>query len=99
MRLLINSIHKKAIEIEKETLLIDDMNSIPVNDLDDFYDTILHLSESIKLLKKRLDKHNSMHTLFNELNQQLERLYIASILYMDRMGQLEVKLMTQQKSA
>ncbi|CAA6817326.1 MAG: Unknown protein [uncultured Sulfurovum sp.] len=99
MRLLINSIHKQALEIEKETLLIDDMSSMPIDDLDEFYDTTIDLSDNIKLIRKRLQKHNSNNSLFNEFDKELDRLYTANTLLMDRMGQLEVKLMTQKQSA
>jgi hypothetical protein len=99
LNLLIHSIHKQALEIEKETLLIDEMNNLPVDDLDEFYDTALDLSDNIKVQRKQVQKHNSTNTLFNELDKQLERLYQANILLMDRMGQLEVRLLTQEKSA
>lgn len=99
LNLLIHSIRKQTLEIEKETLLIDEMNNLPVDDLEKFYDTALDFSDSIKVQRKRVQKHNSSNTLFTELDDQLERLYQANILFMDKMGQLEIRLMTQKKSA
>lgn len=99
MRMIINSLHEQSIEIEKQTFQLDDMNSIPVNDLDEFYDTIIDGVDDIKLLQKRLQKQNIQDILFDELDEQLTRLHTAFVLHMDRMGQLEVRVMTQQQSA
>jgi len=99
MHMIINALHEQSIEIEKQTLQFDNMNSIPINDLDEFYDTIIDGIDDIKLLQKRLKEQNIDDILFDELDEQLTQLYSSFVLHMDRMGQLEVRIMSQQQSA
>ena len=99
MRMITNSLHEQSVEIEKRTLQIEDMNSLPISDLDEFYDTIIDEIDDIKLLQKKLKKIKDRDILFNELDEQLDILYASFVVYMDRMGQLEVYVMRQQQSA
>ena len=98
MRMIINSLHEQSIEIEKQTLQIEDMSSLPISDLDEFYDTIIDEIDDIKLLQKKLEKIKDKDILFSELYEQLDRLYASFVIYMDRMGQLEVYVMSQQSA-
>lgn len=92
MRMMISTFHTQEIELEKLVLGIDDMHVIPVDDLDTFYDTVLDTVDDVKLFKKKIAPLTSKDALFVELDKQLDKLHTALILYMDRMGQLEVRL-------
>ncbi len=92
MRLLLNKFHKQDIELQRLALEMDDMHSIPVDDLDEFYDTILDDIDNIKLLKKRLAEIKAKDKLFEELYSQADKLHSSLATYMDRMGQLEVRI-------
>jgi len=94
MRMIIGTLHQQASEIEKEALLVDEMNKIPVDDLEEFYDTILDSLEDIKLLKIKLETMQNKDKLFLELLEELHSVNNAFTLYMDRMGQLEVRVLT-----
>jgi hypothetical protein len=79
---------------------MDEMHSLPVDDLDEFYDTTLDAIENIKLFKKKLDQIKKKDALFEDLYIQADKLYTALVVYMDRMGQLEVRILQEnQKSA
>lgn len=93
MRMMISTFHAQEVELEKLVLAIDDMNVIPVDDLDEFYDTVLDTVEDVKLFKKKIEALSTEDTLFQELHTQLDTLHTALTLYMDRMGQLEVRLL------
>jgi len=93
MRMMISTFHSQEIELEKLVLSIDEMNVIPVDDLDEFYDTVLDTVDDVKLFKKKIESLTSKDTLFSELHTQLDKLHTALIHYMDRMGQLEVRLL------
>ena len=93
MRMMISTFHAQEIELEKLVLAIDDMNVIPVDDLDEFYDTVLETVDDVKLFKKKIESLTPEDTLFLELHTQLDELHTALIQYMDRMGQLEVRLL------
>ena len=93
MRMMVSTFHTQEVELEKLVLAIDEMHVIPVDDLDEFYDTILDTVEDVKLFKKKIDPLSSKDTLFLELHTQLDKLHTALILYMDSMGQLEVRLL------
>jgi len=99
MRMIITSLHTQTVEIEKQSLEIDEMNIIPVNNLDEFYDTVIDAIEDTKLFKKKLKTLKEKDTLFNELYKELDRLLTAYINHIDRMGQLEIRILTQAKSA
>lgn len=99
MRMIINSLHEQSIEIEKQTFQLENMNSIPVDDLDEFYDTIINGIDDMKLLKKKLKEIKTKDILFDELYEQIDKLHTSLVLYMDRMGQLEIFIMTKQQSA
>ena len=93
MRMMISTFHAQEVELEKLVLAIDDMNVIPVDDLDEFYDTVLDTVEDVKLFKKKIETLSAEDALFQELHTQLDTLHTALIVYMDRMGQLEVRLL------
>jgi len=93
MRMMISTFHAQEIELEKLALTIDEMNVIPVDDLDAFYDTTLATVEDVKLFKKKIEAFTSKDTLFLELHTQLDALHTALVVYMDRIGQLEVRLL------
>jgi len=100
MRLIINKFHNQEIELQRLALEIDKMNNLPMNDLDKFYDTTIETIENIKLLKKRVEQIKDKDSLFEELYTQIDKLYTSLIIYMDRMGQLEIRILqNKQKSA
>jgi len=99
MQLIISSIHQQSIEVEKEALKIDEMNIIPIDDLEEYYDLMLDTIEDIKLLKKQLAKFKEKDSLFSTLYQSLEELHQAYVLHLDRMGQLEIRILAKEKSA
>jgi hypothetical protein len=90
---LIHAQHKQYIELSKQVSELDNMNYIPVTDLEEFYDLMLDSIDSIKAFKLRLDAIKDKDTLFLELYNQANKTHKLFILYMDRMGQLEVSLM------
>ena len=93
MRMMISTFHSQEIELEKLALAIDEMNIIPVDDLDDFYDTVHDTIDDVKLFKKKIEHLTSKDTLFAELYKQLDELHTSLLQYVDRMGQLEVRLL------
>ena len=93
MRMLVSTFHTQKIELEKSVLAVDEMNVIPVDDLDIFYDTLLDTIDEIKLFKKKIEPLKSKDKLFLELYTQLDKLHTALLQYIDRMGQLEVRLL------
>ena len=100
MRLILNRFHNQEIELQRLALEIDDMHSLPVEDLDEFYDTTLDTVDNLKLFKKKLDKIKNKDTLFDDLYAQADKLHSSLITYIDRMGQLEVRILQEnQKSA
>jgi len=100
MRLIINKFHNQEIELQRLALEIDKMNNLPMNDLDKFYDNTIETIENIKLLKKRVEQIKDKDSLFEELYTQIDKLYTSLIIYMDRMGQLEIRILqNKQKSA
>ena len=98
MRIIIGTLHQQATEIERQALFLDEMNTFPIDDLEEFYDTILDGIDDIKLLKIKLKNVKESDKLFFELLEELTRLNNSYSLYMDRMGQLEVRILTK-KSA
>ena len=97
MGILIKKYHEKEIELQRLALEIDDMHVLPVDDLDGFYDAVLDAVEDVKLFKKKLDGIKKQEPLFQDLYEQIDALHTALVHYMDRMGQLEVRLMDEQK--
>ncbi len=95
--LIINKFHNKEIELQKLALEIDEMSSIPIDNLEEFYDDILESIEDIKLFKKKLQEIKSKDYLLESLYNQADKLHTALLIYMDRMGQLEVRVNHQQK--
>jgi len=93
MRMMISTFHAQEIELEKLILSIDEMNVIPVDDLEAFYDSTIDTLDDVKLFKKKIEPLSSKDKLFSELYTQLDKLHTALVLYMDRMGQLEVRLL------
>ncbi len=93
MRMMISTFHTQEIELERLILSIDEMNLLPVDDLDAFYDTILDTLDDVKLFKNKIKPLTSKDRIFLELYTQLDKLHTALVQYMDRMGQLEVRLL------
>jgi division protein CdvB (Snf7/Vps24/ESCRT-III family) len=93
MRMIISTFHSQEVELEKLQLAIDEMNTIPTDDLDDFYDTVLDTIEDVKLFKKKIKPLITKDVLFLELQEKLDSLHTALVKYMDRMGQLEVRIL------
>lgn len=100
MHLILNKFHDQEIELQRLVLEIDDMHSFPVDDLDEFYDTTLDAVDNLKLFKKKIDKIKNKDMLFDDLYAQADKLHSSFITYIDRMGQLEVRILQEnQKSA
>ncbi len=100
MRLLLNKFHDQEIELQRLALEMDEMHSLPVDDLDEFYDTTLDAIDNINLFKKKLEQIKDKDTLFEDLYTQADKLHSSLVTYMDRMGQLEVRILQEnQKSA
>jgi len=99
MRMIISTLHVQAIEIQKHILEVEEMHSIPVENLDEFYDTLLDRIEDIKLLKKKLKEIQDKDNLFAELLEQVDEVYCSLVQYMDKIGQLEVRILSQKQSA
>ena len=91
--LIINKFRNKEIELEKLSLDIDKMSSMPFDDLDEFYDSILDEIENVTLFKKKIELLKDKEPMFNELYNQTDRLLSSLINYMDRVGQLEVRIL------
>ena len=100
MRMIISTFHEQTIALEKQALEIDNMHVMPVDDLDEFYDTVLDSVEDVKYFKKKLETLKAKDSLFVELDEQTDKLHTALVALMDRMGQLEVRvLQNKSKSA
>ncbi len=100
MRLILNKFHDQEIELQKLALEMDEMHSLPVDDLDEFYDTTLDAIDNIKLFKKKLEQLKKKDALFDDLYTQADKLHSSLVTYMDRMGQLEIRILQEkQKSA
>jgi len=99
IQMIISSFHQQTVKLEKQALQINDMNLIPVDDLEEYYDTTLDAIEDIKLLKKRLIDIKDKDALFFTLYTTINSLHQAHILHIDRMGQLEIRLLAKEKSA
>ncbi len=95
MRFFINTIHNRANELEQKALSIDNMNQIPVDDLEEFYDEILENIDDIKFLKSKLEAVKNRDEIFLELLNEFNRVNEFAVLYMDRMGQLEVRILSK----
>ncbi|NKQ40144.1 MAG: hypothetical protein HF962_01055 [Sulfurovum sp.] len=93
MRMLISTFHTQEVDLEKQVLAVDEMNVIPVDDLDAFYDSMLNTLDDVKLFKKKIAPLVSKDALFVELDSQLDKLHTMFVQYMDAMGQLEVRLL------
>ena len=100
MRLILNRFHDQEIELQRLALEMDEMHSLPVDDLNEFYDTTLDSIDNIKLFKKKLEQIKEKDAMFEDLSTQADKLYTSLVIYMDRMGQLEVRILQKnQKSA
>lgn len=100
MRLILNRFHDQEIELQRLALEMDEMHSLPVDDLNEFYDTTLDSIDNIKLFKKKLEQIKEKDAMFEDLSTQADKLYTSLVIYMDRMGQLEVRILQEnQKSA
>lgn len=98
MQMIISTLHTQVLELEKQSLQIDEMSLIPVQDLEEYYDTTLDAIDDVKLLKKKLTDLEQKDVLFSKLTTIVNSLHTAFVQHMDRMGQLEVRILTQ-KSA
>jgi hypothetical protein len=96
--MIIYSLNEQKVKLEKEALEIDEMSLIPVDDLEEYYDTTLDEIEDIKLLKKRLIELKNKDFLFEKLYDSLDKLHQAFILHMDRMGELEIRIIMQESA-
>jgi len=99
IQMIISSLHQQTVELEKQALQIDEMSLIPVDDLEEFYDTTLDAIEDVKLLKKRLIELKDKDALFTSLYNTIDNLHQAFVLHIDRMGQLEIRLLAKEQSA
>jgi len=99
VQMIISALHQQTVELEKQALQMDEMSLIPVDDLEEYYDTTLDAIEDIKLLKKRLIELQDKDTLFATLYTTMDKLHQAFVLHIDRMGQLEIRLLTKKQSA
>ena len=99
MRLLLNKFHDQEIELQRLALEIDEMHCLPVDDLDEFYDSVLDTMENIKLFKKKLEQIKQKDVLFEDLYAKVDKLYTSLATYMDRMGQLEVRILQENKKS
>jgi hypothetical protein len=99
MRLILNKFHDQEIELQRLALEMDDMHSLPVDNLDEFYDTTLDAIDNIKLFKKKLEQIKEKDTLFEDLYTQADKLHSSLVIYMDRMGQLEVRILQENKKS
>ena len=99
MRLILNKFHDQEIELQRLALEMDEMHSLPVDDLDEFYDTTLDAIDNIKLFKKKLEQIKKKDTLFEDLYAQADKLHSSLVIYMDRMGQLEVRILQENKKS
>ena len=93
IQMIISALHQQIVELEKQALQMDEMNLIPVDDLEEYYDTTLDAIEDVKLLKKRLIEFKERDSLFATLYTTMDRLHQAYILHIDRMGQLEIRVL------
>jgi len=99
IQMITSTLHQQSIKLEKEALQLDDMNMLPVDDLEEYYDDMLDEIEDVKLLKKRLVDLQDKDILFTTLYTTIDTLHQAFVLHMDRMGQLEITILTQEQSA
>ncbi len=99
MQLILKKFHEQNVELERLSLELDEMQTLPVTNLDEFYDTVLKETDDLKLFKKRLEEIKNRDPLFQKLYEQTEELLKNLNIYMDRMGQLEVKALKNQKTA
>ncbi len=99
IRLIINNFHAYEIELERLSLQIDDIHTLPVDDINEIYDTLLHSIDDIKLLKNKLEQIKDKDILFDELYLQIDKLYTSLIIYLDRIGQLEVRILQENKKS
>ncbi|WP_151900061.1 hypothetical protein MLC35_07415 [Sulfurimonas sp. NW7] len=99
IRLIINSIHTQEIELERFSLQLDDMHTFPVDNIEEFYDTLLNAIDDIKLFKKKLEQIKDKDILFEELYIQVDKLYTSLIIFLDRIGQLEVRILQENKKS
>jgi len=99
IEMILSTLHQQTISLEKEALQIDEMNIIPFDDLEEYYDTVLEEIEDIKLLKKRVLSLKDRDILFDKFYNALDRLHQAFILNIDRVGQLEIRVLSKEQSA
>ncbi len=96
---IIKKLHEQEIELERMSLELDEMQTIPVDDLDEFYDNVLKDIDDLKLLKRKLEQIKNKDPLFLNLYNQVDKLITNLNIYMDRMGQLEIRILKNKKIA
>jgi len=99
MRMLLHTFHEQEVTLERLSLEMDEMHMLPVQDLDEFYDTTLEAIDNIKLFKKKLYPLRTKDSLFDELYLQTDKLHTALVRYMDSMGQLEIRLLQEKQQS
>jgi hypothetical protein len=99
MEMIHSTLHAQVVELEKQALQIDEMSVIPVHDLEEYYDVTLDAIADVKLLKKRVFEIEQKDVLFSKLNTTVMHLHEAYVTHMDRMGQLEIRVLSREKSA
>jgi len=99
MQMIISTLHQQSVTLEKEALELGEMSMLPIDDLEEYYDSMLDEVEDIKLLKKRLIELRDKDTLFDKLYISMNNLHQAYISHIDRMGQLEIALLAKEQSA
>ena len=97
MQMIISTLHKEVIERQKYSLEIDNMNLLPIDNLESYYDITLESIEDIKLLTKRITPLKNRDILFIKLYNTLQELHQSFIEEIDNRGQLEVHLLRKRK--
>ena len=97
VRFLIDQFHQREIELQRLSLELDDMHGMPIEDLDGFYDVMQEGIDDIRLFKRKLETIRTQAPILSELYNQADRLHTAMVQYMDRMGQLEVRILHEQR--
>ena len=99
IQMITSTLHQQVVELQKQALQIDEMSLIPVNDLEEYYDGTLDAIDDVKLLKKRLDELKEKDALFATLYMTIDNLHQSLVQHIDRMGQLEIRVLSKEQSA
>jgi len=99
MQLILKKFNEQIVELERLSLELDEMQTLPIDDLDEFYDNVLKEIDNLKLFQRRLKELKDKDSLFQKLYEKTDKLLTNLNIYMDRMGQLEIKVLKNQKIA